>query len=232
MKKEYTLTELLSLRSKYKDQLKGRYETFKGTPSSSIYTSSRPSRQELIFSAIRKGNVPEEEKGELCENIKARYNSLQSTIRNYQKVSSIIYKLNNQTMYNDKITLAEAVALNTDEVKDEKTRLINMLKIDLALAKEEYEKRMAIVNNDASINSYLDTVLGVDRTNVSDEDIERYVNMYHKMNDVTIIDPLGLEKLIEKLQQDYDDLYTDIDVRMSIINATTKVEVDLDSDLM
>ena len=77
-------------------------------------------------------------------------------------------------------------------------------------------------------DQFLAAMGGGDKKKLSAEEIDTYSKNFHANNDRKLVDPLGIEKLIEELGEKNETLDVECDSKISEINALTQIDVNLD----
>ena len=130
-----------------------------------------------------------------------------------------------------KLSIAEVLTLINK--KGEYDRFLRALKSQYVSATTYMAEYERTVLNDKKANAYVNEKLGQNIT-LSEEDKPNqylaYYKEYMENNKVEWVDPLKLKDKIDKLEKWIDDFYTEVDFKLSEVNAKTKILVDLDAD--
>ena len=158
-------------------------------------------------------------------NAKKEYQSISDLISNRAKIKSAIVQSNattNVEIGGHTYTVAEAIE-RKGSIQYDKELLFEM-KSQWQKATSEVEKENRKV--DAQIDKMLESFLGKDsEKKVSETDLSTISDQYREKNEYELVDPLGLYELIQKLEADIDAFETDVDVRLSVSNSVTYIEV-------
>ena len=93
----------------------------------------------------------------------------------------------------------------------------------------EYSKRVEFADNknkqlQSTAENMRLSILGKD-SKVKDEKPLEVVDAYVRENTTELIDPLDIQKKLEKLKEKRDTLLSELDTQIKVSNATTFVEV-------
>ncbi len=156
---------------------------------------------------------------------KANYQSVNDLIKNRKTLKSAIVQSNALTKVEVggiTYTVAEAI---------ERKSSISYDKALLTEMKQQYKKATDSVtreNNkvDSQIDSMLLTYLGKDSDKkLNENDLELITTPYRDKNEWELVDPLNLYEKIQDLEKKITDFETDVDVKLSLVNAVTFIEV-------
>ena len=159
------------------------------------------------------------------ELAKSSYQSVKDLIANRAKIKSAVVQSNAVTtveIAGDTYTVAEAIE-RKNSIRYDKALLDEM--------KSQYAKITDMVtkeNNrvDAQVDKMLETFLGKDsEKKVSETDLSTISDPYRAKNEWELIDPLNLYEKIQTLESAIDAFEADVDVRLSISNSVTYIEV-------
>ena len=171
---------------------------------------------------------------EVEKNIQGSYDRILALLDNLYKLSTAISRANNGIQADTanlhtvdfnggQATLSDILA--AQEGLRYRQQLADKLTDQLAYAKLQVSRSEADV--DKRCDQFLASMGGGDKSKLSAADIDSYSKNFHTNNDMKLVDPLGLEKLIEKLKEQNEALDVESDSKISEINALTQVEVDL-----
>jgi len=158
-------------------------------------------------------------------NAKASYQSVSDLIENRAKLKSAIVQSNATTMVEiagKKYTVAEAIERKNSIMYDK--MLLQTMKAQWGEANIKVEKENNRV--DAQVDKMLETFLGKDsEKKVSEADLNAISEPYRAKNEWELVDPLNLFAKIQALEADIDAFEADVDVRLSISNSVTYIDV-------
>ena len=158
-------------------------------------------------------------------NAKAEYQSVSDLIENRHKLKKAIVDSNANTIVEiggKKYTVAAAIEYKTSIMYD---------KMKLQTMKSQWNaatNRIQKENNhvDAQVDKMLETFLGKDsEKKVSEADLSAISDPYRAKNEWELVDPLNLYAEIQALEAKIDAFEADVDVRLSISNSVTYIEV-------
>ena len=170
---------------------------------------------------------------DFAKDAEAAYQQIIDLIDRYQKVDAAIVASNAATRISTsygEFTVAGAISLrnrlrgggiydgNADFESSLQHKMENEFqrRVDLA---EEKNRRLQSTAEDMRLS-----ILGKD-TKVKDEKPLEVVEAYTRENTTEVIDPLDVQKKIEKLKEKRDTLLTELDTQIKVSNATTFVEI-------
>ena len=161
---------------------------------------------------------------EFEKDAKAKLQSATDLIKRKNDIKSAITKANAETIVTiaDKsMTISDAINFKT--VIELKKELISGL-----VTKHNQTKKNLETNNttiDANALRLAEAALQKDNVKINDGDAVAITEPYLKKNKFHLVDPLGVEKLSEKLQEEIDNFEVEVDAVLSEINALTVIEI-------
>jgi hypothetical protein len=157
---------------------------------------------------------------------KAKFQSVVDLIERKNKIKSAIVTANGVTQVEIsgvKMTIADAI--NFKSVVVFKKNLIATLIKKHNSVKSKFTVENEKVNNVALENAKIMIgKQGDDRVKPTDEDVKNIVEPFVKRNEFHLVDPLEVEKLTEKLQNEVNNFEVEVDAVLSEINAITVIE--------
>jgi len=166
-------------------------------------------------------------KDEFETDVKAKYQSVTDLIDRKNFIKSAIVKANGKTTVKigEKImTIADAINFKT--VIAVKKTLLNTLTQKHNAVKAKFTKENEKINNVALENAKIMIgKQGDDRVKPNDEDVKNIVEPFVKRNEFHLVDPLKIEELTEKLQNEVNEFEAEVDAVLSEINAITIIEI-------
>ncbi len=158
------------------------------------------------------------------EETKAHWQAIADLNRRYTDIKFAILRSNANTkvtICGDEYTIAEAIAL-----KD-----MNSMQENLLLTLKQ--QRMLVLNqleqNDNDVRRKLDNILELNfkkDKKVDEHDIKTITEAYLKNNKVKTVDPLNLDKEIERLEKQLEEFKGEVDFVLSESNALTKLTLE------
>lgn len=160
------------------------------------------------------------------ERAKASYQSVTDLIANRNTLKSAIVKSNavtEVTINGKTMTVAEAIERKNSIDYDE-TFLAEM-KRQYASATDTVTKENKKVDN--KVDELLATLIGKDSSKEVNKDSQEAIEKpYRAKNEFEFIDPIGIWDKIEALESDIDGFKASVDTTLSVVNATSFIEVD------
>ena len=159
------------------------------------------------------------------DNARSGYQSVMDLIQNRNNLKKAIVQSNAVTtveIAGVTYTVAEAI---------EKKSSISYLENLLYSMKEQWNKAVTTVDKenkrvDQQVDKMLETFVGKDsEKKISDNDFAAISNPYRDKNEFELVNPLDLYTKIQTLEADIDAFRADVDVRLSISNSVTYIEV-------
>lgn len=181
-------------------------------------------RSKFVASAkkIEKKVTPHVTKEEFNVKAKANYASINDLIARKSKIKSAVIASNAVTVVEVngvQMTVAEALELkNSIEYKEE---LLITLKAQFASStKDALNKNIAL---EAKIDNILETMVGKDAKTKS-EDFKEVVEPMRENGEYALVDPLGIENEIQKLEDEISGFKSNVDAVLQISNCITYIE--------
>ena len=168
---------------------------------------------------------------QIKRNIKASYDKITALIDNYEALNRAISRANAGVTPEAKIAETEIGGKKyvlTDliqlvEVTRFKRALLKAMSLENSRAVEKVESTAETVSR--RCDTFLAGMAGGDKGKLTREDIDSYTKSFHENNDARLIDPLGLQNLIPKMEKELSEFETEVDSRISELNALTRIEV-------
>jgi len=176
-----------------------------------------------------KGQITREEPAELKVNAQATLDKVRNLIKNRVSLKAAIAQANATTTLD--INGKEYTIVQAIERKNGLNREIALLDtLESQLA--DVKNKISHINTRAKekANQIVETQVGSDAKNKKTEEIESLYNLIYDKNKAEIVDPIGLETVIEKMREDIETFEQTVDVQLSIANAKTFIEVDFDEE--
>ena len=157
------------------------------------------------------------------EEVKSNYQSVVDLIEQRNKIKNAIIQSNSKTKIKigkNTMTVIQAIERKQSIVFEKD--LLSKMRRDLASVKTNMQENNTNIDN--SIMEMLKANLGKDRI-ANKDDYDKIANPIREDNEVVIIDPLKLEKLILKLEQEIEEFENEVDFSLSESNAKTEINV-------
>ena len=171
---------------------------------------------------------------EVEKNIQGSYDRVKALISNLHELSTAISRANNgiaeDTTNLHTIDFAgQPATLSSILAAQEGLRfrklLVEQMTEQLVEAKNQISRSEADIEK--RCDQFLTSMGGGDKSKLLAADIDAYSKSFHQNNDMKLVDPLGLEKLIEQMKERNEALDVECDSKISEINALTQIEVHL-----
>jgi hypothetical protein len=158
-------------------------------------------------------------------NVKADYQSVIDLISNRATLKSAIVQSNAVTTVEIggvNYTVAQAIEKKSS-IEYDKTLLMAM-KQQYKKATEQVLKENGKV--DTQVENMLLTFLGKDTDKkLNESDLELITTPIREKNEWELVDPIGIYSKIQELEKEIDEFLADVDIKLSISNAITFIEV-------
>jgi len=155
----------------------------------------------------------------------SKFQSIKDLINRRARIKAAIMQSNATTTVqigDKKYTVAEAIS--TKEYLKDYDNLVEQLK----MAKANVDTQLATYNaqRQNKIDDLINRSFGREGTNKQNaDDIKNITEIYMKKNYATVVDPINLEKAIEELDEYIQTFKSQVDYKLSYINAITTIEV-------
>ena len=118
-------------------------------------------------------------------------------------------------------TIVEAIERKNNLSKEKEVVEILLSQLD------SINRKVTDINERANkeVDTLLEAKLSSDSKNQNAQEIENLTKILLENKIATIIDPLNINEIVEKLQNDIDEFERQVDVALSIVNATTYIEI-------
>jgi len=80
------------------------------------------------------------------------------------------------------------------------------------------------------VDKLIETKVGSDSKNTDPKVLDEMYNMFLANSQATLQDPYNVRELVEKMSEDIDNFEKEVDVKLSIVNAKTTIEIDFDEE--
>lgn len=166
------------------------------------------------------------QKADFEKDVLAKYQSVTDLIERKNKIKSAIVAANGKTMVKvagKEMTISDAITYKT--VINVKQMLVDSLKNRHSKVKAKFitenEKVYSVALENAKI---MIGKQGDERVKPTDEDVKAIVEPFVKRNEFHLIDPLKVDELTVKLQEELDNFTAEVDAVLSEINAITFIK--------
>lgn len=172
-------------------------------------------------------------KDEFTKEAERSYQQIQDLIDRYQKINAAIVVSNAQTKvatsYGE-FTVAGAISLRSRlrgtgvHDGDAEFELALQERMEVEFQRKLNQAEMKNKQLQTTAESMRLSILGKD-SKVKDEKPLEVVEAYVRENTTEVVDPLDVQKKIEKLREKRDTLLTELDTQIKVSNATTFIEI-------
>lgn len=163
---------------------------------------------------------------EYSQNIKANYQKVNDLIKRRNAIKKAVVLSNavtKVTIGGQEYTVAEAIEMKNHGM-EHKQFLLNTIEREFAKNKravesfngEELEKKA---------DAYVTTLYGNSDMKNSADDVQRVRKDFIEAQTYELIDPIGVEKVIESLKKEIDEFMVNVDSTLSVSNALTTIEI-------
>jgi len=183
--------------------------------------------QELIpldISVDKKLLISKQTKEEFSLRIKSEYQKLTDLINQRNTIKSGVVTSNANTKIKIdtvELTVAEAIERKSSILFEK--NVITQLKIYI----KDYSDKINQMENQVTnrLDRLLESTFSKDSTKVKAEEYDAVAKPFMDRNQPTLIDPLEVRKIIEKLTNTVDVFEEEVDIALSESNATTYIEI-------
>lgn len=182
------------------------------------------SRSRFIAAAktSEKKVIPNLSKEDFSKNAKASYQSICDLLARRAAIKAAVVASNaitKVTVNGEEMTVADAIERKTS-IEYEKDLLISM--------KNQLERETSQVNTqnilmENKIDKNIETMLGKDGK-TKDEDLDSFMKVFRTANQWSLVDPLGLNDLINELNDRITGFESEVDSALQISNCITWIE--------
>lgn len=144
--------------------------------------------------------------------------------RNAIKNAVVVSNANTTVKIGDKdYTVVEAIEKKNHGM-DYYVQLRDVLRQQLSKQKSELEKHNASLQQKAE--QFVTGLMGGKDVKTGSEEFSTAVDTYIKSNTMTLLDPLGIEKKIEELDDMINSFLPEVDAALSVSNAVTTITIE------
>lgn len=120
-------------------------------------------------------------------------------------------------------TMSVAEAIELKSTASARKQFLQMLRNSFTNAKNTVDRENAVLQE--TIDKHLTTLYGSDKTKVDQEAAKSVSEFQKSQKQLELLDPAGIEKRIEALQEEISVLESELDFVLSESNARTEIEV-------
>lgn len=163
---------------------------------------------------------------EFEKNAKACWQSVRDLMARRSRIKSALVVANATVQVKicgKDYTLAEAIE-QKQMMKLEETIICSTRE---KFAEVKFEMEEIERNNDAKLQKLLESVYGGagKERSVAAEDHDAVATPFKKANEPTLVDPLDCEKMLRKIEEEMENFLAEVDVCLSVANATNSITI-------
>lgn len=165
-------------------------------------------------------------KTDFVANTKADMQSITDLIERRKRMKAAIVKSNAETKVvvgGTEMTVADAIERKTSISYE--TDLLNRMRYQLDQATKQVNVKNLEMEN--KIDSLVATAYGRDsKATIGTSDYDNIANPYKTNNEYSLVDPLNLKAVIDKLETDILTFTSEVDSVLQISNCVTSIEIE------
>lgn len=171
---------------------------------------------------VEKNITPYCSKENFITKAKASYDSINALIERKSKIKAAVIASNATTKVEiNGVTMTVAEALELKTSIGYKQDMLTDMKSQLASAKSEMEKRN--LDLERKIDNILETMVSKDAKTKKD-DFKEITDPMRTNGEYSLVDPLRIEDVIEKLENEIEGFKSNVDSVLQISNCITTIE--------
>lgn len=171
---------------------------------------------------VEKNITPYCSKENFITKAKASYDSINALIERKSKIKAAVIASNATTKVEiNGVTMTVAEALELKTSIGYKQDMLTDMKAQLASAKSEMEKKN--LDLERKIDNILETMVSKDAKTKKD-DFKEITDPMRTNGEYSLVDPLRIEDVIEKLENEIDGFKSNVDSVLQISNCITTIE--------
>lgn len=162
--------------------------------------------------------------GQLAQDISANYQSIKDLMARRNKIKTALVKANNSitvTVGSEQMSIASAIERKNSISFD--FALIQSMQKQLSSALREIDRNDTLIQDkyDSTVRSLLEGK----ETKTQETEFEVIRTQYNNQLKLELVDPIGLEAEIKKIADAIETFQDNVDVVLSIANATNYIEI-------
>ena len=161
---------------------------------------------------------------EVEQTLKSNLQSVRDMIEQRQKLKAAVVKSNaavRVTIAGNNMTVAQAIERKAS-ISQEQFLLTNLIAQHRRTAKEVESINQ---NVQQRLDKLIETAVGKDRK-VEEHEIAAITEPFRQQNQASLVDPVGLEKLIAEMETEISSFLAEVDYTLSESNAITQIAVE------
>ena len=159
---------------------------------------------------------------EFEKDTKAEWQSIHDLITRRRKIKTAVVSANatqSVTVNGKKMTIAEAIERKNFVKVEEK--IVSKMRTKLVSMQDKVDDHNVSVQQ--TLVNLLESTYSKRESQLSKEDHDRVAKPFKESNEAKLIDPLDLKKALDKMEDDYNKFLSEVDVCLSVANATTHI---------
>lgn len=164
---------------------------------------------------------------EIVDNMKSRHQKVNDLIRRRDAIKRAVVLSNATTKVvigGVEYTVAEAIDMKNHGIVY-LGRLMNRFATEYGVAKNTADRANG-PELERRADDYVRTMVGNGDTKGMTDEIKRMREDFIKAQTVELVDPIGLQKEIERLDKQINEFTVNVDAALSVSNATTEIKVE------
>jgi len=161
---------------------------------------------------------------EFERDTKAAWQALGDLMRRRRKIKTALVLANastSLTVAGETMTIAEAI--ERKGMLDIEQLIVRKIRAKLYAAQGKVDAHNREM--EGKLLKLLETTYAKKDAQLSKEDYERISKPFYESNEMHLVDPLNCEKTVQKMEDAYEKFQAEVDVCLSIANATTEITI-------
>lgn len=174
----------------------------------------------IVNSKLKSGKS----RDEFTNDAKSNFQKIKDLINHRDKIKSEIVKSNAQTkvlINSEEMTVAQAIEKKTS-ISYEKSFLSNM-RSKLVRVRQNVDQLNQAAQD--RLDRLLETTFSKDSSKVKSDELESVAKPFMIRNEATLVDPIGVEKVIQDLEERITNFEAEVDIILSESNARTVINI-------
>lgn len=163
---------------------------------------------------------------DFVEDVKARHQKVTSLIARAEAIKRAVVNSNavtKVTIAGKEYTVAEAIEMKNNGI-DRLRTLVQRLSSDYAMAKATADRANG-AELDRRADDYVRTMIGNTDVKGMTDEVKRLRDEFIKAQTMELVDPIGVLKQIEQLNEQINAFEVNVDSALSVSNALTSIEI-------
>lgn len=163
---------------------------------------------------------------DFVEDVKARHQKVTSLIARAEAIKRAVVNSNavtKVTIAGKEYTVAEAIEMKNNGI-DRLRTLVQRLSSDYTMAKATADRANG-AELDRRADDYVRTMIGNTDVKGMTDEVKRLRDEFIKAQTMELVDPIGVLKQIEQLNEQINAFEVNVDSALSVSNALTSIEI-------